>query len=141
MTDDSHIESSNSIELVGKVRYSETDQMGVAHNKNYFEWFELGRTEFCRQKGLPYKDIESQGYFLVVAEATCRYKKPLRYDDNFIIHVSLKLATSKKIIFDYSLLSENREDVLAHGQTVHIATNARSEVTPLPPRILNKIKS
>jgi hypothetical protein len=55
----------NFIELKEKVRYSETDQMGVAHNKNYFEWFEIGRTEYCRQKNIPYKDIEAEGFYLV----------------------------------------------------------------------------
>jgi acyl-CoA thioester hydrolase len=140
-TDDPPTNPASSIEIRETVRYSETDQMGVAHNKNYFEWFELGRTEFCRQKGLPYKDIENQGHFLVVAEAYCRYKKPLKYDDKFFIRVSLKEATRKKVVFDYALLSENRRDVYALGHTVHIATNSRAEVTPLPSEILDKIKS
>ncbi len=70
----------NFIEFEELVRYSETDKMGVAHNKNYFEWFEIGRTEYCRQKNIPYKDIETQGFFLVVVEAFCKYKKPLKYD-------------------------------------------------------------
>jgi len=83
----------NFIELEERVRYSETDQMGVAHNKNYFEWFEIGRTEYCRQKNIPYKDIESQGYYFVVVEAFCKYKKPLRYDDVFLIRVSLEEIT------------------------------------------------
>jgi acyl-CoA thioester hydrolase len=56
------------VETEERVRYSETDQMGVAHNKSYFEWFEIGRTEFCRRKGIPYREIEAQGFYLVVVD-------------------------------------------------------------------------
>ncbi len=127
------------IEVEERVRYSETDQMGVAHNKSYFEWFEIGRTEFCRRKGIPYKDIEAEGYFLVVVEAFCRYRKPLRYDQTFIIRVKLREALSKKVTFDYEILSQEKRELLASGHTVHLATNAGSEVTPLSPAILEKL--
>ena len=130
---------SNRIEIRERVRYSETDRMGIAHNKNYFEWFEIGRTEFCRKNNIPYKDIEEQGYYLVVAEAYCRYKKPLRYDETFIIRIFLKEATEKKIVFNYELLSSDKKQVIAYGHTVHISTNIKGEVTPLPEAILEKL--
>ena len=131
----------NYIEFEERVRYSETDQMGVAHNTSYFGWFEIARTEFCRRKSIPYKSIEEQGYYLVVVEAFCKYKKPLRYDDNFFIRVYLKEIAPKKLVFTYELFEKDRKKKVASGHTVHIVTNARSKVCALPPDIVNKIKS
>jgi acyl-CoA thioester hydrolase len=121
------------------VRYSETDQMGVAHNKSYFEWFELGRTEFCRQKGISYKDIEALGYYLVVVEAWCKYRNPLRYDQVFVIRVLLREMTAKKVIFDYELLTKEDKKLVATGSTVHIVTNSQRQVRFLPEEIVRKI--
>lgn len=129
------------VEIEERVRYSETDQMGVAHNKSYFEWFEIGRTEFCRRKGIPYREIEAQGFYLVVVEAFCKYRKPLRYDQTFIIRVTLREATSKKVVFDYEILTKEDRNLLASGYTVHIATNARGEVSPLPTPVLDRISA
>ena len=129
------------IETEERVRYSETDRMGVAHNKSYLEWFEIGRTEFCRRKGIPYREIEAQGFYLVVVEAFCKYRKPLRYDQAFIIRVTLRDATSKKVVFDYEILTREDRSLVASGYTVHIATNARGEVSPLPAPVLDKISA
>jgi acyl-CoA thioester hydrolase len=129
------------IETEERVRYSETDRMGIAHNKHYFEWFEIGRTEYCRRKNIPYEKIEAQGYFLVVVEAQCRYKKALRYDDKFIIQSTLKDATPKKVVFQYKLLSKKEKTLIASGYTIHIVTNAKAEVCSLPASILDKIKN
>jgi len=129
------------VETEERVRYSETDQMGVAHNKSYFEWFEIGRTEFCRRKGIPYREIEVQGFYLVVVEAFCKYRKPLRYDQTFIIRVTLREATSKKVVFDYEILTQEDRNLLASGYTIHIATNARGEVSPLPTPVLDRISA
>jgi len=128
------------VEIEEIVRYSETDQMGVVHNKNYFDWFEIGRTEYCRQKNIPYKNIEAQGYYLVVVEAFCKYKKPLRYDEKFIIRVFLEKITPKKVIFAYELVTKEEKKLIASGYTVHIVTNSKAEVCTLPPDILDKIK-
>ncbi|MGB8951325.1 MAG: thioesterase family protein [Candidatus Aminicenantales bacterium] len=130
----------NYIEIEERVRYSETDQMGVAHNKTYFEWFELGRTEYCRRKNISYKEIEAKGLFLVVVEAFCRYKKPLRYDDLFLIRTSLQEITPKKAVFAYELRTKDNQRLIAHGYTIHIVTNAKAEVDSLPEEILNQMK-
>jgi len=130
----------NFIEVEERVRYSETDQMGVAHNKNYFEWFEIGRTEYCRQRNIPYKEIEIQGYYFVVVEAFCRYKKPLRYDDLFLIRVHLEELTAKKAVFSYELLTKEEKKLIASGYTVHIVTNENAEITVLPDHLLNRIR-
>lgn len=127
------------LEFEERVRYSETDRMGVAHNKNYFEWFEIGRTEYCRQKNISYKDIEEKGYYFVVVEAFCRYKRPLRYDERFIIRVALRELTPRKVIFDYELVTLTDKKRIASGYTIHVSTNARGEVRSLPPEILAKL--
>jgi acyl-CoA thioester hydrolase len=129
----------STVEFEERVRYSETDQMGVAHNNAYFEWFELGRTEFCRRRGVPYQEIESLGFYLVVVEAFCKYRRPLRYDQVFVIRVTLRESTAKKFVFDYELLTGNERTLVATGYTVHIVTNGRSEVTPLPEDIRARI--
>ncbi|HEA65114.1 MAG TPA: acyl-CoA thioesterase [Candidatus Aminicenantes bacterium] len=131
----------NFIEFEEIVRYSETDQMGVAHNKNYFEWFEIGRTEYCRQKNIPYKDIEAQGFYLVVVEAFCKYKKPLKYDQNFIIRVFLENITPKKLEFAYELVTKEEKKLMALGHTVHIVTNSEAKTCSLPPHIINSLKA
>jgi len=115
--------------------------MGVAHNKNYLEWFEIGRTEFCRKRHIPYKEIESQGYYLVVVEAFCRYKKPLRYDQEFLIRIALEEISPKKVVFNYELWTEAEKTLIASGHTVHIVTNAKAQVCSFPPHILEKMKN
>ena len=114
--------------------------MGVAHNKCYFDWFEIGRTEYCLKKEIPYKEIEARGFYLVVVEAFCRYRKALRYDENFIIRVSLEELTPKKAIFAYELMTKKERKAVASGYTVHIATDINSKVSPLPSDILQKLK-
>jgi acyl-CoA thioester hydrolase len=128
------------IEFEEKVRYSETDQMGVAHNKNYFEWFEIGRTEYCRQKNITYKDIEAQGYYLVVVEAFCKYKNPLRYDQKFIIRVFLESITPRKLVFTYELVTKEEKKLIASGHTVHIVTNSEAKTCSFPPHIIKSLK-
>lgn len=133
-------EKKNFIEIGERVRYSEVDRMGVAHNKIYFEWFEIARTEYCRQRNIPYKNIEEKGYYLVVVEAFCKYKKPLRYDEEFIIRVFLEESTPRKVVFGYELLTGEEKKLIASGYTVHIVTNSGARVSSLPPEILNKIR-
>ncbi len=129
----------NYIEIEERVRYSEVDRMGVAHNKNYFEWFEIGRTEYCRLKNIPYRSIEEQGYYLVVVEAFCKYKKTLLYDEKFIIRVSLDEVSPKKFVFSYELVTRQKRKLIASGYTVHIVTNSEAKVCSLPPEIMEKI--
>ena len=115
--------------------------MGVAHNTAYLEWFELGRTEYCRHQGLPYKAIEERGHYLVVVEAFCRYKRPLRYDDSFVVLTSLRQITPKKVAFSYEVKIPGRTELIAEGYTVHIAVNRKGVVSPLPDDILKRISA
>jgi acyl-CoA thioester hydrolase len=85
------------------VRYKETDQMGIAHHSNYIVWFEIGRTDLCRETGFPYTEIENRGFLLVVTEIGCRYRTPFRYDDDVLIRTSVASAASRAMKFAYEL--------------------------------------
>jgi len=127
------------LELEERVRYSETDGMGIAHHRNYFVWFELGRTEFCRRQGLTYREIEELGFFIVVVDAACHYKKPLRYDDRFIIRTVLREAGLKKFVFAYEVLRAEDREVAATGETVHLVVNRAGRVSALPRAVLDRL--
>jgi acyl-CoA thioester hydrolase len=108
------------VETTVRVRYAETDQMGVVYYANYLIWMEIGRVEFCRAQGIRYRDMEEgDGILLVVAEANCRYLAPARYDDEVRIVTSLADATPRMIRFDYELFGPAGAR-LAHGFTKHV---------------------
>ncbi|HEX8151789.1 MAG TPA: thioesterase family protein [Thermoanaerobaculia bacterium] len=100
-----------------RVRYKETDAMGIAHHANYIVWFEIGRTDFCREAGFPYPDIEARGYLLVVTDIRCRYRMPFRYDDEVLIRTYLEEAASRAMKFRYELYS--RATLHADGASRH----------------------
>lgn len=102
-----------------RVRYAETDAMGVAYHANYLVWFESGRTEFCRLKGLPYREWEQAGVFLPAVEARCRYKHPARYDDLLDVLVDLSDLSPYTVTFSYRILRSEDGLLLAEGQTKH----------------------
>ena len=104
-----------------RVRYAETDQMGVVYYANYLIRMEVGRVEFCRAQGIRYRDMEeADGILLVVAEANCRYQAPARYDDEVRIATTLSEASSRMVRFDYELFDQTSGARLAHGFTKHI---------------------
>lgn len=103
-----------------RVRYKDTDQMGIAHHSNYIVWFEIGRTDLCRATGFPYAEIERRGYLLVVTEVGCRFKIPFRYDDEVVIRTSVAEAQSRSIKFDYELLNAAGDTVHATGFSAHL---------------------
>jgi acyl-CoA thioester hydrolase len=113
--------------------------MGIVHNKNYFEWFEISRTEFCRRKGLTYAEIEARGYFLVVAESSCRYRRPLHYDEPFVVRVGLEEASPRKFIFSYEVLAGDGRLTAATGRTVHVVVDAKGSVVSLPPDLMDRL--
>ena len=103
-----------------RVRYKETDQMGIAHHSNYIVWFEIGRTDLCRAAGFPYTEIEARGRILVVTEVTCRYRIPYRYDDEVVIRTSVAEAGSRRMTFAYELRDGSGEKVHATGTSSHV---------------------
>ncbi|MEO8379539.1 MAG: thioesterase family protein [Acidobacteriota bacterium] len=103
-----------------RVRYKDTDQMGIAHHSNYVVWFEIGRTDLCRATGITYSDIESRGFLLVVTDIACRYRVPYRYDDEVLIRTSVASAASRVMKFAYELYDAEGQTLHALGSTSHI---------------------
>ena len=116
-----------------RVRYVETDQMGVVYHSNYFVWFEIGRTDFCRQRGFVYREMEDQdGLYIMVAEVRCRYKAPAHYDDEILVRTCLKEFRRRVLIFQYEILRPLTGDLLAQGETVHVITDRDGRPRTLP---------
>ena len=120
------------IDFEVRVRYAETDKMGVAYYANYFIWFEVGRAEYCRKKGFSYAELEAFGYILVVTEARCRYRNPARYDDAIIIRTHLKGINRRIITFGYQLLRKDSEEMIAEGETQHLSIDLKGKPKSLP---------
>lgn len=123
-----------------RVRYAETDQMGVVYHANHFIWFEIGRVELLRQLGFSYRDMEANdGCFIAVVDARCRYKAPARYDDEIVVRTHLKNVRESLVHFGYEVL---RSDglLLAEGETTHVVTNAEMKMTPLPEKYLSAFR-
>lgn len=109
------------VETRVRVRYAETDQMGVVYHANYLVWMEVGRVEYWRAAGLRYRDMEREdGVLLVVAEAKCRYRSPAYYDEEVLIRTHILEAAPRMIRFGYELVSAADGRILATGETKHI---------------------
>jgi acyl-CoA thioester hydrolase len=120
-----------------RVRYAETDQMGVVYHANHFVWFELGRVELLRQLGFSYKDMEQQdNCFIAVVDARCRYKAPAHYDDEIIVKTWLKNIRESVIHFGYELLQVEDGSLIAEGETTHIVADAQMHKTVLPEKYM-----
>ncbi|HXI13685.1 MAG TPA: thioesterase family protein [Thermoanaerobaculia bacterium] len=116
-----------------RVRYKETDQMGIAHHANYITWFEVGRTDLCRAMGVPYREIEARGLLLVVTEVSCRYRSPFRYDDEVIVTTRLGRVSSRSMTFLYALSGEGESTERASGASSHIWLDSRTRRPIRPP--------
>jgi acyl-CoA thioester hydrolase len=103
-----------------RVRYKETDQMGIAHHANYIVWFEIGRTDLCRATGFPYNEIEARGFILVVTDMQCRYRVPYRYDSEVVIRTTVAELASRSIRFSYELYDASGETLHANGTSSHL---------------------
>jgi acyl-CoA thioester hydrolase len=121
-----------------RVRYAETDQMGIVYYANYLVWFEIGRVELLRSLGLAYSQLETDHQcILPVVEASCRYKSPARYDDRIVIETRPSLLRGSVIKFAYRILrmgADGEESkLLAEGETVHVVCDDQLNKKPLPP--------
>jgi acyl-CoA thioester hydrolase len=115
-----------------RVRYAETDQMGVVYYANYLIWMEIGRVELCRSCGFNYRDMEREdGIFLAVAESSCRYRSPAKYDDEVVIRTWIEDASKRMITFHYEMRVEGGV-VVATGSTRHVFLNRELQITRLP---------
>ena len=116
-----------------RVRYAETDQMGVVYHANHFIWFEVGRVEFLRQLGFSYRDMErNDGCAIAVVDARCRYRAPARYDDEIIVRTRLKNVRDSAVHFAYELIRASDGVLLADGETMHLVTDAEMKVREIP---------
>ncbi len=121
-------------EALLRVRYAETDKMGVVYHANYLIWFEIGRTEFCRARGFSYRDMEeNENSFLVVAESYCRYKAPAYYDDELVVRTHITELRRRSLRFGYEIIRVPDGTVIAEGETGHVVTDANGRVRSLPP--------
>lgn len=115
-----------------RVRYSETDQMGVVYHGNYAQYFEMGRVEWLRNMGVSYKWMEENGVMLPVVSLTMNYKKPARYDDLITVKTIFKSQTSVKIEFDYEIYNEQKE-LLTIAHSVLVFVDMKTARPMLPP--------
>jgi len=110
-----------------RVRYAETDQMGVVYYSNYLVWMEIGRTDFCLESGFSYREMETEdGIAIAVAQVECRYLVPARYDDEVIVRTSLKHLRRRTMLFSYQIVHAETEKLLAEGSTKHVVVGMNS---------------
>lgn len=120
-----------------RVRYAETDQMGFAYHGNYMPWFEIARTSLLRAHGLPYRDLEEQGFFLPVLEVHVNYKRPARYDDALTIVATLREKPALRIKIDYEVF--HGEELLATGYTQHAFIDKSGRPVRPPASFVNRM--
>lgn len=118
-----------------RVRYAETDQMGVAYHGNYFAWLEVGRTDLLRAHGVTYRELESRDVRLPVIETGARFLKPVLYDDLIEIRVRVAALSGARVTFEYELHREGTEGPVATAFTAHAAVNAQGRPCRLPPDV------
>lgn len=118
-----------------RVRYADTDKMGVAYYANYLVWFEVGRTEWLRQSGFTYREVEESGIILPVIEARCEYRQPARYDDEIEIRTRGALLSAVRVQFDYEIVLQQAGTIAAVGRTVHASVDPAGRPTRLPARV------
>jgi len=116
-----------------RVRYAETDQMGIVHHANYLIWFELGRSALCRARGFSYREMEEKdNALMVVVESYCRYKSPAFYDDAITVRTNIGEIKSRTVRFIYEIFRSSDGLLLAEGETLHIVTDKYKRVRSLP---------
>jgi acyl-CoA thioester hydrolase len=125
-----------------RVRYAETDQMGVVYHSNHFIWFEVGRVELLRQLGFSYRDMErDDNCHLAVVDARCRYRAPAAYDDEIIVRTYIKNVRESVVHFGYELLRVSDGLLIAEGETTHIAIDTDKKMTTFPEKYMNALRS
>jgi acyl-CoA thioester hydrolase len=124
-----------------RVTFSDTDAMGLVYYANYFEWFEIGRTEFFRSLGIPYKELDARGFVTPVVEAYCKFIKPARYDEILLIDTRVSVFKRATIRFEYSVIQKKDGLKLAEGYTVHAFLNKEEgKIVRIPEYIVDALK-
>lgn len=118
-----------------RVNYSETDQMGVVYHARYAVWLDVARTEYLRQAGMTYRELEARGFFLAVGDLTMRYHRPARYDDPCRIRCWVRELASRRVTFAYRVTHAERGDLLVTAETRMLCLSHQFEPTRLPPEV------
>ena len=120
----------DSHEIQVRVRYAETDRMGLLHHANYAAYFEMGRTELLRARGHSYREVEDAGYFLVVVDLECKFRQPARYDDVLTLRTTVARVTHVKIVHEYKLFRDGL--LLTEGRTTLACVDREGKPQALP---------
>jgi acyl-CoA thioester hydrolase len=115
-----------------RVRYVETDKMGIVHHSNYLVWFEVGRSDLCRARGFSYIEMEADNALMIVAESYIRYKSPAYYEDILTVRTQVAEIRSRSIRFVYEVIRLSDETVIAEGETLHLVTDENKKVHTVP---------
>lgn len=126
--------------VTARVRYGETDQMGVVYHARYLEYFETARTELLRAAGLAYAEMERRGIFLVVTEAACRYRSPAHYDDILRIRARVAALGKASVRFEYDIRREGHGSLVAEGHTELASVDARKRPVRLPEEVAGLLR-
>jgi acyl-CoA thioester hydrolase len=125
-----------------RVRYAETDRMGVAYYANYLIWFEVARSEYCRQMGFSYAEMEQESScVLVVTQAQCRYRRSVTYEDELIIRTWLKDLKKRAIVFAYRIIRADDGRIAAEGETQHVVVDRTGKPISMPDRFFRLLKN
>jgi acyl-CoA thioester hydrolase len=122
-------------EINVRVRYQETDQMGIVYYSNYFVYFEMGRIEFLRSVGISYAELEKENVFLAVADAHCKYRSPAVFDDLLVIKTCISMMKLARIEFSYEIRRVNEEALIAEGSTLLACLGANKKPMAIPEKV------
>jgi acyl-CoA thioester hydrolase len=128
------------VETTLRVRYAETDAMGIVYHTNYIVWFEVGRGEFMRQRGGNYREFEDQGLYLPVSEVDARFLASARYDDEVVVRTSVEELRSRMITLYYEVVMKDTGQVLVTGHTKHLCVDREGRVRRLPLDLLHAFR-
>jgi acyl-CoA thioester hydrolase len=129
---------SRTVETRLRVRYSETDRMGIVYHGHYIAWFEVGRTEYCRAAGVPYRTLEDSGLLILVTAVECKFRRSARYDDEVRIVTRLTELASRGLAFGYEALDRDGR-LLAEGTTRHVFADASGKPTRAPAEVVRAL--
>lgn len=122
-----------------KVRFVETDMMGVVHHSNYFRWFEMGRVEYLRQAGILLLELMEKNILFPITDVSCQYRSSARFDDYIVIETTMSELSKAKMIFSYRVLKEANGELLATGRTQNVFTDGGSRIIRLPAEYYNPL--
>jgi len=126
------------VETALRVRYAETDRMGIVYHANYIVWFEIGRTEYCRSAGMPYRAMEDAGVLILVTSVECRFRRSARYDDAIRVRARMSELSSRGCAFAYEILGEGAI-LLADGETRHVFADAAGRLRRAPAELMEPL--